>query len=194
MSTCNYYSKNAKKIYVAIEEDENDFDFYDVKTDVENVGRENFPYKDDSWNEQMDARNICLGENYREFSNYLFGLSFTRRICARSGYYQGINLDYEIKVSDCYGGEYYLSEYDDVDDLAEDIVNQIEESMDWFGYRNKWNKGLLKMQRKNIIKHFAQFIENEVDICEDVCDKCSEMKLRVVGRFSNGGAVYEKIG
>ena len=116
---------------------------------------------------------------------------FSQEIYVHSGYYSGMNYDWDINICDNFGGNFRLSEYDDVDSLVEDIADawQEEASDTWY---EGWNAGMAKIQRKNLIKWVKKMIDKLSGEADDVCRDICEDVYVCGGIFSNGEAIYYK--
>jgi len=99
-----------------------------------------------------------------------------------SGYYSGANFDWSASVElDSIYDEYELTGRYAL--TAEDVI------------KDGWleNRGMCKIQAKNIIKRIYETFRNLVEECEDVFEQCSENRLACIGIFSNGEAIYENL-
>ena len=121
------------------------------------------------------------------FNNF----EFSQEIYAQSGYYSGMNYDWDININDNFGGNFRLSEYDDVDSLVEDIADawQEEASDTWY---EGWNAGMAKIQKKNLKKWLVKMIDKFSDEADDMCRDICEDVYVCGGIFSNGEAIYYK--
>ncbi len=213
MATANFKVINAQSYYILndtyeMENEEgvmeevvrDDWEWDDLLRGIRYWGEETemFPCTSDNWNKKMDARNICKSNtNWETFGN---GNAWTTEtniesfIVVRDGHYSGAVLDYDIKVTTCEGDEFYLSEYDNMDDLMKDYLNAIRDIVDWKGHNHKWNSGTFKIQKENIRKWIMKRIANEVEKCEKFCKESCETELEVYARFSNGETWYTKVG
>lgn len=110
---------------------------------------------------------------------------FSQEIYVHNGYYSGMNYDWDINICDNFGGNFRLSEYDDVDSLVEDIADawQEEASDTWY---EGWNAGMAKIQRKNLIKWVKKMIDKLSGEADDVCRDICEDVYVCGGIFSNG--------
>lgn len=116
---------------------------------------------------------------------------FSKEIYVHSGYYSGMNYDWDISINDNFGDNFRLSEYDDVDLLVEDIADawQEEASDTWY---EGWNAGMAKIQKKNLKKWLVKMIGKFSDEADDMCRDICEDVYVCVGIFSNGEAIYYK--
>ena len=193
-----YEAENEDGVMQTYERDE--WDFRDLMDDIRYRGEicKNFPNSSEEWNRRMDARELC--ESISKWETFGNGNAWTTEtnvesvIVMRSGYYEGAVFDYDIHVQTCDGDDFYLSDYDSVDDMIEDYLNALESVIEWKGYDHKWNVGTFKMQKNNIRKWIEKRVENEIQNCEDFCKANCQMELRVSARFSNGETWYSKVG
>lgn len=214
MGTCNFGVTNAQSIYAILStytyesEDENgnttvykdefdwDLDREGIQCHGENRG---FPFPSDKWNNELDAREVCRSEGKTEIfgkkgTAWTTETSIESVITLRFGYYEHANLDYDIKLYDCHGTEYFLSDYrGDVDSLISDYVDDMEGNIKWDGHNHGWNVGTFYMHRQNIVKWLTKLLETEIENCERFCKECCETELGVAARFSNGETWYNKI-
>lgn len=102
------------------------------------------------------------------------------KVTMQSGYYEGVQMDWEIIVRDNhYGYEFDLSELDE-----DDVRDMIYDATD--------NYGLAKIQAKNMLKYIKKVAQKEIDTMEKaLSDYC--LKLAVSAYFSNGETWYSKI-
>lgn len=213
MATANFWVRNAQSYYAIndtyntindegeeVEVMRDDWEWEDLLDNIRYHGEEGKIFdcpSSEKYNRRMDASNIC--ETNTEWLTFGNGNAWTTEtnvesvICIRSGYYAGAVLDYDIKVS-TQGSSFYLSEYNDVDELIEDYLNELEDLVDWHGYDHKWNSGTFKMQKKNIRKWIEKRINTHIENCEKFCKENCEMELAVSARFSNGETWYSKVG
>lgn len=121
------------------------------------------------------------------FNNF----EFSQEIYVHSGYYSGMNYDWDILISDNFGYNFRLSEYYDVDSLIEDITDtwQEEASDTWY---DGWNAGMAKIQKKNLKKWLVKMIDKFSDEADDMCRDICEDVYVCGGIFSNGEAIYYK--
>ena len=214
MATCNFWLKNARGYYAfsntyktyneegeEVEVEREDWDWEDLLDYICERGKEgkffDCPSSEKS-NRSMEARNICeTNTDWQTFGN---GNAWTTEtnvesvIVIRSGYYEGAVLDYDVKVETSQGDWFYLSEYDNVDDMIDDYLDKIEDIVEWEGYQHKWNVGSFKMQKKNIRKWIEKRINTHIENCEKFCKENCEIELEVCARFSNGETWYNKVG
>lgn len=213
MATCNFWLKNAQSYYAfndtyktennegeEVEVVRDEWEWDDLLDCIRYRGEETkeFPYQSDDYNRRMEAREVCVSSSkWETFGNgnaWTTETEIESTIMIRSGYYSGAVLDYDIRITSSQGDVFYLSEYDNMDDLMHDYLNCISDIVDWKGYQHKWNIGTFKMQKNNIRKWIEKRIDNEIEICEKFCKENCEMELCVSARFSNGETWYSKVG
>ena len=214
MATCNFYIKNAQSYYAFN-------DTYETENDegvMEEVTRDEWDWEDlidciyyrgeegkifncpstEKQNRRMEARNIC--ETNTDWLTFGNGNAWTTEtnvesvIVIRNGYYAGAILDYDVKVMSSQGDIFYLSEYDNVDDMIDDYMDTLKDIVEWKGYQHNWNVGTFKLQQKNIRKWIEKRINTHIENCEKFCKDNCEMELAVSARFSNGETWYSKVG
>jgi len=183
MATGNFYNKNAKYIYAIFQEDEyDDFIYDDVK---DNISNDLVAYTEKS--------KACLGysnSHYRDASlievvsitNEVAGVPFTVsiEILMRSGYYEGANLDYEIK---------YSVDSVEIDDLSEAF--QVFYDVATWDY--DMSKGLATIQAKNAAKRIEALSDELVENVEKILKENCTHILQVSARFSSGETWYSKV-
>lgn len=166
MGTGNFYNKNASKIFaVDIQED---FDYQDLtenlQFDLEKLG---FNAIDESDNERNFAGKY-IAEKVFDFENKQQSVRLVIQAIVRSGYYSGVNLDYDFKiVGDCVGNYHTDFEIDEKSDLNYQVAR---------GF-------------KTLFKQAKKTLEKEVKVLEKVFAENSDA-LRVGARFSNGETIY----
>ena len=214
MATSNFYIKNAQGYYAFN-------DTYETENDegvMEEVTRDEWDWEDlmdcicyrgeegkifncpstEKQNRRMEARNIC--ETNTDWLTFGNGNAWTTEtnvesvIVIRNGYYAGAVLDYDVKVMSSQGDNFYLSDYDNVDDMIDDYMDTLKDIIEWKGEQHKWNVGTFKLQQKNIRKWIEKRINTHIENCEKFCKENCEMELAVSARFSNGETWYCKVG
>lgn len=213
MATANFSIVNAKSYYTILDtyEDVNEngdsveytideWEFEDLLDSIRERGEEEktFPISSKDWNSKLDARELC--ENHSNWATFgKSGNAWTTEtniasvIVVRSGYYSGAVLDYDIQLMTSQGDDFYLSDYDSIDDMVEDYLDTLEDIIDWKGDQHKWNIGTFKMHKENIRKWITDRLEKEIDKCENFCKSNSEIELVVSARFGNGETWYKRV-
>jgi len=214
MATSNFYVKNAKSYYAFK-------GTYEVENDegvMEEVTRDEWEWDElldyiryrgedgklfdcpssEKYNSHMDARNICeTNTEWLIFGNgnaWITETNIESVIVIRSGYYEGAVLDYDIKVESSQGEVFYLSDYNNVNDMVDDYLDTMKDNVEWKGYMHKWNVGTFKIQQKNIRKWLEKRINTHIENCEKFCKENCDVELKVSARFSNGETWYSKVG
>ena len=203
MGTCNFHAVNASDIFVLLDYfEEAGEKFYNewafLKEDIVEATRDRgwSPIKDKSFRfcrSDYDIAVVCK-EFWFEYSTSGLKYRVVAYITINPGYYEHSNLDYRLVI-----------DYEDSDTHKDDVVDRLIE--DWISpmncsylsyvtggiIKNIWNDGLRKMQEGNFRNEAEKFVEGVVKECEDLCSSLSHNRLRLVGSFSNGEAIYEKI-
>lgn len=192
--TSNFYNRNASKVF-AIEptylqdEDGNDTDevsdwwYDDFKEDLRWVLSEDIPdfdvYDKPEYNGDRNYSGSIIG--HLERSVYIQDICVATihlKCIVRSGYYEGCNLDWEYEVT-LYNGNEFENELPDVGYISYAIQDVFEEE-----YLDKLSK--------QTQSELEQLFNKMVGELESVYERVST-PLRVVGGFSDGTCVYEKI-
>jgi hypothetical protein len=184
MSTTNFYNKNADFIYAC--ELEDDFAYDDLLEDLRQVFRSaatNPKVKAIAdFEETRDTRESDYNRNYpgriiawvwSETKRYQdFEVVLSANIIVRSGYFSGVNLDYEIGFH--IDGEEHQE--DDLDEVC--LYSELP------GTRRAYQLALAK---RWFDRHYARF----TDAIEAIFRQHAT-PLQLVARASNGEAFYEK--
>ena len=211
MSTANFSKVNANNYYVILDtfkdEDENGNEverykeswYYDELKDLITYGADE---KFGGWdrieggdgNRNYYGTYICekdtVWNTFGSKAPWFLEVGITPTIIMRSGYYSGATLDYELRITDSRSNEVKLSDYDDLGDLLNDMMDNLYELVEWHGHECGWTTGTFKMQRKNIERWLEAKILEVIDECEAICAANAEETLVCGGRFSNGEAIY----
>lgn len=186
---------NASSYYV-VEDDGRDWN--EIKTDLQWAAKQR---KDGKWFTDLDETEA--GARWHRdagvvFLEYEYGyIQLSRNVCIslygkfilRPGYYEGATLDWDIEVNGP-GDSWNLNEYDDINDMAGDIM----EHWDWYERGTDWNAGIKKMQSKNIRKKIDDGLAGIVEALEGICaDLVGDNVYQRGGLFSNGTCVYHKV-
>ena len=207
MATSNFMNVNAKQVYAIpstyMETDENgneiernmdSWDYDDLMDSIaDNAGWDRIEGGDN--NRYYNGSYVCENIetlNFGKSAPSFLETTIKSTIIMRSGYYSGVNLDYEICVEDCGGYDACLSEG------YENMINAMMENYRYLAERyateDGWNMGLFNMQRKNIEKWLENAINEAVEKCEKICKENCNDQLVVEARFSNGETWYSKVG
>ncbi len=159
MGTSNFLNKNASKIF-AVSEENSEFLKADLVTALK---KDSSFYAYEQYDSERNYSDISLGE----FGLRLESSSISISPIIRSGYYEGVNLDFEIQIKDFQG-----EPWDSFEELASYLLESEE-----LKFKRDFQQ-LKKFQRetiKKLEKIFAEF---------------SDHKLKVLARFSNGETMY----
>lgn len=178
MGTSNFALKNASKYYANFPADEWDYE------DTIDWAQERFKQLGwDSADEYEDYLRSFPGKIFAEKSVYVdycgSEVEIKIKAIARSGYYEGFIFDYDFETRLT---GWFEDKYDEP--ITPEIIIE-----------NMWidNPGLCKIHAK----HFADKINAElqamIDEAEKEFENLSDNKLKCVGIFSNGEAVYEAV-
>jgi hypothetical protein len=176
MATSNFHNVNASKIFA-----------------IEIV--EEFEYQDliDNLTYELEAKGFHIGSGrdsneLRSFPSKVIGSKTISKsfngveveveisAIVRSGYYSGVNLDWEINYCN---GRNFEGELPDTDYIAEDLE-----------YYGNMNRGMALIQAKNVHKFFEKTKNILSTELETIFENYST-PLIVVARFSNGETMYE---
>ena len=203
MATSNFMSVNAQGIYAIPSSytDENGDEVYmesweyDEMMDniAENAGWDRVEGCDN--NRNFCGSYICENTETIEFGKTtpeFLQTTITATIIMRSGYYSGVNLDYEIHVEDC--GGYGADLSDGFENMVDAMMENYRYMAERYAEEDGWNYGLYTMQKKNIEKWLEKAINETIEKCEKICKENCEDHLAVSARFSNGETWYTKVG
>jgi len=173
MATSNFYNKNANSIFAVEIEDEWDYD--DIKSNLKSIfenSKYSFLVLDESEkNYNRSYPGFAIGSLYTHVE--VHGIEATINIIPiiRSGYYSGINLDWELEIETDY-----------------DMLNSVDDLTESMSIFNKSNK-----------KYFDLFVskckstkEEMIEYVEKIYSEYS-IPLGVTAIFSNGETIYHKI-
>lgn len=191
MSTSNFYAKNASKIFVILEnyEDEDgkisipdEIDFQDTCEYItdqlkENKGKFDF-YKYGSYNSREELRSYPSTYLATLYALKTFGSIDTEielHAFVRSGYYSAACLDWELRIN--IEGQSFDG----------DEISEIYGYDEYFAINN--NTGMAKIQTKNAVKWIEKTSPALIEQVEKVFKSCSQSYV-VTARFSNGETIY----
>lgn len=191
MGTSNFHKVNAKKVYACMmNEGENNYTSLDYKDFRENIYHLMEDYQECDYHTDSDSQRSMheLRSFYSHYIGSFVSSRYIRDICdievqinafSRCGYYDGINLDYEIKV----------------------FINGYEQDEQWkkyFSYVEVYdqmehpNKGLAKIIYRKVEKWVDSEITRMTNNLEQIFESVCEHKLEVFARFSNGETWYNE--
>jgi hypothetical protein len=169
MATANFYNKNASKIFAA--EIEEEWDYRDL---VDNI-----QYALEDWSDEdkpsSDREGTVIAEKTLRGAYAGCDVSVTVRAVVRSGYYAGVNVDWEV--------EYAVGHHSDEEMLEEYYISDEIENYGWT------NRGMAVMQAPNVTKFWERSVKA---LSGELEDKLTEYTtpLVVTARFSNGETMY----
>ena len=197
MGTSNFYNKNASSIFaVSFSHEDEDGEFHDYSEFEYDDLKSNLLYELEKFN--ADKSNIEFLADYgtdrddnRTFPSKVLG---TLRVCKlysngvevmirlvpliRSGYYEGVNLDWCIQFDICCDS--FID--DDLD------IEYISQTLEYDGYSKKmadYKSGLILSWVEKTKDDMVEKLENIYKMYSDA--------YRVAARFSNGETMYEKV-
>jgi len=172
MGTSNFYNKNATRIYACEIEEEWDYDFLVDNLKCELQTLKDFTSEIENKWESNGLRSFperIIGIFYREFLQGDYEYEVNLITIIRSGYYSGVNLDYDIELF-ANGNNFDLDDSYDMDEL-----NELE------------GKDFAKV----VLMKFDDLKQQMIEEIEKVYEVFST-PLIVAARFSNGETIYEK--
>lgn len=191
MATRNFYVKNANDVYAFGMEAEDVDDYNDSLDRIKEAGVSKYGFEETSGDD--GDRDFCgfyiLNKDFgcRDFYNSDLSVDINIIILARSGYYDGYNLDFELEVMNDYYNPYKLGDYECEEDLIEAMADEFVEDCDVY------NKGLRKCFEKRYKAFLEDFIDEAIEYANNVLKNLCEEEYRLVGAFSNGEALYQKV-
>ena len=183
MSAANFYTINSAAIFAVTD---NGVACHRVRTVGVRRGWADV-YKHEIWdrNRRYGGRSVLE----KSFSVSLPGggsYDLGAVIVRRSGYYDGAALDWDIK---CDAGSLAEDFRGDLDELAAAIVDDLIAD---YRYFSGWNNGLVAIFRPRIQKALETALNAIQKQADALCSWGCDIKLRCVGVFSNGEAVYRR--
>jgi hypothetical protein len=185
MSTVNFDNRNASKIFAVLNEENCEFVYYDmienIRCELENIFKQD--YTSENKNEDNELRSFpsnvianVIGKSkyYKNINLEIFPII---EIVVRSGYYQGFNFDWNLKIQ-------LEGELIDLEDVREEVVYQTEI------YETFSKSGTERYA--NYAQNFAEKSSQElIEQVEKILTEYTD-PLYCVAIFSNGEAVYER--
>lgn len=200
MGTSNFFWQNAKHCYVIDAKDYYDKDgepideYEDGCTEIDRTSDEIEYIQDllieDGWDREnefirdWDSTIIASRGEYKEIAKGLDLLWINREIIVRYGYYEAANLDWDVTMHNNW--EFRRSNYETIEDMAEDVADDLLSNSDW-------NEGLRKANRAMVVKRIAFILEGVCEECDNVCADMSTDAYRVAYTCSNGETGYVKV-
>lgn len=156
--------------------DVDDFKYY-VREVAEQKASNGIQYSDEDGSD--NDRNYCATDLFSYRASKWYGdIEVEVQIVAKmvSGYYEGASLDFDVTVFDGY-------EFSDRDNSVEYLFGNNCSCM---------NQGLLKIQQRHAERWVDKAKYQLIELVEQVFEQVS-IPLKVVGTFSNGETIYEKL-
>ena len=191
MATRNFYVKNANDVYAFGMEAEDVDDYNDSLDRIKEVGASKYGFEETSGDD--GDREFCgfyiLNKDFgcRDFYNSDLSVDINIIILARSGYYDGYNLDFELEVMNDYYNPYKLGDYECEEDLIEAMADEFVEDCDVY------NKGLRKCFEKRYKAFLEDFIDEAIEYANNVLENLCEEEYSLVAVGSDGGGIYRKV-
>ena len=192
MATRNFYVKNANDVYAFAMEAEDCFDYDDSLDRIKEAGVSKYGFEETSGDD--GDRNFCgfyiLNKDFgcRDFYNSDLSVAINITILARNGYYEGANLDFELEVMNDDYYPYKLGDYKSEDDLIDDMADEFVDYCD-----EVYNYGLRKCFKKRYEAFLKDFIDEAIEYANNVLKNLCEEEYSIVGVFSNGETLYQKV-
>lgn len=193
MATRNFYTKNANDVYAFGMESEDCFDYDDSIDRIKEAGVSRYGFEETSGDD--GDRDFCgfyiLNKDFgcRDFYNSDLSVNINIIILARSGYYSGYNLDFELEVSNNYYYEpYKLGDYESEEDLIDAMADEFVD----YCYE-VYNKGLRKCFEKLYKAFLEDFIDDAIKYANNVLKNLCEEEYSLIGTASNGEGFYQKV-
>jgi hypothetical protein len=155
--------------------DSDDFDceIDNIKSILKEAGESFWGVETRSREELRSYPTTFIGTIYRQKSFGDIEVGIEVHCFARSGYYQGACLDYEVQLK--------IDGYE-VDDVEEHFKTA----------NSSMNEGMLTIQAKNAEKWASKAEAELANVAEAVFAKCSTQYTKVA-TFSNGETIYQKV-
>ena len=205
MSTPNFKYVNADNAYVLYDFDEDTMDSLRERLHelvVELGSKDLHEHDHDGYDDDRYYPASYYAKLEKPFTFCGVDMCVSAEMSVRGGYYNGCNLDFDIKVkcendwglinpyyyyrnsrSSCY--------YSVPCELADDFV---DEMIDCQVYENAGiPKGLVVMNKKNFAKRIAAEVLEMADLADSLCKKLCDDEYACTAVFSNGEAIYEKV-
>lgn len=192
MATGNFYVKNVNDVYAFAMEAEDCFDYDNSIDCIKEAGASKYGFEETSGND--GDRNFCgfyiLDKDFGRKDFYKSGLSvdINITIIARSGYYQGHNLDFELEIRNDYYDPYKLSDYKSEDDLIDAMANEFVDYCD-----EVYNNGLRICFKERYKAFLEDYIDKAIEYANNVLKELCEEEYCLIGVASNGEASYRKV-
>lgn len=185
MATTNFRNVCADKYYVLNDPEEDSY-LDDIMYDIA------CPLEDEGFclGRKWDGNNHVVAERLTGSERKPLYADITTQFMVNPGYYADATLDYDVKVSLNCGEEFCLSDHEGcVEELVDELIEEarliLKEDIGWSLYGiGKREAGFRDWLREAVMR--------EKSLMEDYCSKCCDEILVMVGRFSDGSAVYQR--
>jgi len=175
MATSNFHNVNASHIFAC--STENEWDFEDLIENLSYEFRNHAAWYGGNKSDPNELRSYpsrVLGSLTKDFSYKDFSLEVWVSPLVRSGYYDGVNLDWN--------AHYFINGCEcDLDDIERMLEYDTDLS-------NSQRKAYTLLAEKKAEKLRDEFVEVTEKIFTDY-----SMKLGVTAQFSNGETIYHKV-
>lgn len=193
MSAPNFKLKNSSKYFVIDNiEDETDYDMLveDLQEHFKNVINNDIDveiYNNIDNNNDRNYPGLQFAEinkelDIDELNGFLVNICFN--LVLRSGYYSGVNLDFDYNIvlenEECDNIDYFS---DVIDNFFSNNFDEFDEDEDEY---------ILNNRRLEIENNIIEEYKNLVSLIENEYSKLSEEYIKTA-QFSNGEAIYEKV-
>jgi hypothetical protein len=175
MATSNFHNVNATHIFACSLE--NEWDYEDLVDNLTYEFKTHADWYDGNKSDPHECRSFpsrVLGSLTKDFSYNDFSLEVWVSPVIRSGYYEGVNLDwnahYFINGNEC--------DLDDIDRMLE--------------YDTDYSPSKRKAYSLLVEKKAEKLRDELVEVTENIFEQYSD-KLGVTARFSNGETIYHKV-
>jgi hypothetical protein len=176
MGASNFHYVNARRVYAVCMEEHCDYD-EELEFTKDYLVEQGFDPESGDMNGELRSYPSRALASIR--SSYPSAdVSVTIIVGARSGYYEGACLDYDIQVDVGYT-RLFTEEIEE-----QDVFESIEYHYD--------NAGMRRIQARNITKWVNRTIESERAKVEEILAKACGIELVEVATFSNGETIYKQ--
>ena len=185
MSTCNFDHRNASKIFAVLNEENDEFMYEDEVGNVRDGLEAKFgkDYTELDKREENELRSFpsnviveVTGE-IREYKKIDLNVFPVLEVVVRSGYYQGFNFDWNLKID-------VQGELVDLEDVFEEVVDQTEQYVE---FSEQGTERYAKYAQEFAEKSSQELIESVEKLLAEYTDT-----LSCIGVASNGEAFYKR--
>lgn len=178
MSTPNFANNNASKYFVLEIEDDFEYDMQKecIQDYLSEHGYEQMDSRPHNENRSYPAVIIAQKSMEKSFGDYTIEVIIS--VLIRSGYYAGVNLDWEIEIATPYDN--FHDEIPEKDWIIDEFENE------------EYSRGFGTIQSKNVLNFIDKAIIKLSEETEEHLGKLTETYVRTA-LFSNGEAMYQKV-